>query len=206
MTIILDRGHGQNTLGKGSPYALSGVKPEYYLKEWLWADEISCRIASILRRKGYNPYILVPEKIDVPLSVRCDRANRIYAQDKDSFLVSIHVDAYGDGSKWEQPNGWSVWTTPGITKSDTLADFLVTEAAKTFVGKRIRSYSFQSLGRDFEASFKILKDVKCPAVLTENFFQTNIEDCKYILSDKGKEDIIKCHVNGIINYINQIKK
>jgi N-acetylmuramoyl-L-alanine amidase len=32
-----------------------------------------------------------------------------------------------------------------------------------------------------------------PAVLTENFFYSNADDCKYLCSKKGKEDIVKLH-------------
>jgi N-acetylmuramoyl-L-alanine amidase len=50
--------------------------------------------------------------------------------------------------------------------------------------------------------FTILSKTLCPAVLTENFFQDNKEDVAYMLSAEGKKAIIKCHVDGIINYIN----
>lgn len=203
--ILIDRGHGINTEGKGSPYALSGTHPMYYLKEWQYCDEIAARTVEELKRKGYPAMRLVTEKYDVPLSERCARANRQYLRDKNTFLVSIHVDAYGDGKRWTEPKGWSVWTTPGVTESDKLADYLVQEAAKTFSDRKIRYYSFQPLGRDFEANFKILTGTRCPAVLTENFFQTNVDDVKFLLSDEGKKKVIKCHVNGIINYINSLK-
>jgi len=38
-------------------------------------------------------------------------------------------------------------------------------------------------------------------VLTENFFQDNKEDVKYLLSDKGLGDCIECHVRGIEYYL-----
>ena len=41
-----------------------------------------------------------------------------------------------------------------------------------------------------------------PAVLTENFFQDNKEDVEFMQSESGKKAIVRCHVNGIINYIN----
>ena len=48
--ILLDNGHGSNTIGKCSP--------DKKLKEL-----------------GYNPHILVPEDNDIPLNTRVKRAN-----------------------------------------------------------------------------------------------------------------------------------
>lgn len=47
---------------------------------------------------------------------------------------------------------------------------------------------------------------KCPAVLTENFFQDNKEDVDYLYSDKGKQAIIKTHVDAIIRYVQKYGK
>ena len=45
------------------------------------------------------------------------------------------------------------------------------------------------------------RDTKCAAVLTENLFQDNIDDVKYLLSNEGKTAIADLHVNAISNYI-----
>ena len=65
--ILLDNGHGENTPGKQSPDGL--------LKEYAYTREIVQRIYSSLKDLGYNPYILVPETNDIPLSTRVKRAN-----------------------------------------------------------------------------------------------------------------------------------
>ena len=54
---------------------------------------------------------------------------------------------------------------------------------------------------DKEANFYIIKNSKCPAVLTENFFYDNKEDLKYITSDLGHFEIVKTHVHGIFDYV-----
>ena len=46
-----------------------------------------------------------------------------------------------------------------------------------------------------------LKHTNCPAVLTENFFQDNKEDVEYLTSDVGFHQIVRTHVEGILNYI-----
>ena len=65
--ILLDNGHGADRLGKRSP--------DGKLKEYAYAREIVQRIYSSLKDLGYNPYILVPETNDIPLSTRVKRAN-----------------------------------------------------------------------------------------------------------------------------------
>jgi N-acetylmuramoyl-L-alanine amidase len=49
----------------------------------------------------------------------------------------------------------------------------------------------------------MLSDTSCPAVLTENLFQDNKEDVEYLLSDKGKLEIVDLHYEAIVNYINK---
>ena len=51
------------------------------------------------------------------------------------------------------------------------------------------------------ANFYVLKHTQCPAVLTENLFYDNKKDYEYMMSDKGKAEIVDIHVEGIINYI-----
>ena len=41
-------------------------------------------------------------------------------------------------------------------------------------------------------------------VLTENLFQDNKDDVDFLLSDKGKEAIVKLHVDGIVSYLKSI--
>ena len=205
MVVILDNGHGYNTSGKGSPYALHSVKPEVYIKEYKVARELVKDIAYKLKLRGVNTYILVPEEYDVSLTERCNRANRIYARDKKSFVVSVHLNAAGSGRQWMNATGWEIWTSVGITESDKIADYFVKEAVKTFKGQRIRRKSSTPLNQDFEKNFTILAKTSCPAVLTENFFQDCLNDAKYILSKEGHDAIVNCHVNAIINYLKDKK-
>ena len=59
---------------------------------------------------------------------------------------------------------------------------------------------------DWEENFYILVKTKCPAVLTENFFQDNKEDVAFLNSDEGKQAIIKTHVDAIIKYVTKYGK
>ena len=54
---------------------------------------------------------------------------------------------------------------------------------------------------DIESNFYVLKNTNCPAVLTENFFQDNKDDVDYLTSDLGFHQIVRTHVEGILNFI-----
>ena len=206
MKVLIDNGHGYNTKGKGSPYSLNGIKPELQFKEWAFTREIARRLQKELKARGIDSALLVPEDIDISLQERCRRANQYYRVNKDVFLVSIHANAAGNGTQWMSARGWEIHTSQGITESDRIADFFIDEAVKVFKGKKIRIYSYSPLNRDKETNLYILVHTACPAVLTENFFQDNIEDVKYLMSEKGKEEIVKCHADAITKYIQSKKK
>ena len=92
-------------------------------------------------------------------------------------------------------------TTRGKTKSDVLAEYLYKRAEKNFKGRKIRKDTSDG-DSDKEAGFYIIKNAKCPAVLTENFFYDNKDDLKYMTSEEGIHSVVRTHVEGIIDYIN----
>lgn len=194
MIILIDRGHGIDTLGKRSP--------DESLIEWKYCDEIAKRVKDELISKGYDCRLVVDVPDDIPLGTRCKIVNDIVKDNKDCLLVSIHNDAHGLGDKWTIANGWScfVYREAG-EDSKKLAGFLYDEAKNKGYKMRIQ---YQGV-KYWTAGYYILKHTKCPAVLTENLFQTNHADVDYLLSDRGKQDIVDVHINGIINYINSKK-
>ena len=58
---------------------------------------------------------------------------------------------------------------------------------------------------DKEANLYVIKNTKCVAVLTENFFQDTKADVEYLTSEAGRHAIIRTHIEGIIDYINSKK-
>lgn len=196
MKILIDNGHGSNTAGKRSPDGL--------FREYAYAREIAAEVTYQLRRKGYDAELLVPELYDVALIERVHRVN-VKCQSNGAsnvLLVSIHCNAAGNGKEWKSARGWEAWTSPGQTEGDKLAECLYESALEAFAaGTPIRS-DWGDGDFDKENHFTILSKTFCPAVLTENFFQDNKEDVEFMQSESGKKAIVKCHVNGIINYIN----
>lgn len=184
--VILDNGHGEETLGKRSPIWADGTQ----LFEWKFNRHIVKRIAEELERLDIPYHILVPEDTDISLGERCRRANKVYnSNDGNAYLLSIHANAGGG-------TGWECFTSVGETKSDEMASILCKEAQSTFIGQRMR-FDHTDGDPDKEAPFYILRKTACPAVLTESFFMDTEKDCRYIMSEEGREAIVKVHVEAI---------
>ena len=197
MKILIDNGHGSNTPGKRSP--------DGRLLEYKYTREIAQAVVNRLLRAGYDAELLVPEEYDVTLLERVHRVN-VKCQSlgkRNVIVVSIHCNAAGNGREWLKASGWEIWTSEGQTESDILAEWLIRTADMNFPGK-IREWRHLENERDKEKNFTILKSTLCPAVLTENFFMDNKADVAYLLSPEGREAIIRCHVHGIVNYIESI--
>lgn len=194
MKILLDNGHGENTPGKRSP--------DGKFREYLYAREITEAIERELKLRGYDAERIVHENVDVPLAERARRVNELCGRlgTSNVILISIHCNAAGNGSEWMQARGWAAYTSKGKTKADKLAECLYNAASCHLTGQKLRK-DYSDGDSDWEESFYILRKTKCPAVLTENFFQDNKDDVDYMLSSDGKQNIINTHVNGIIQYI-----
>ena len=197
MHIILDNGHGLNTPGKRSP--------DGTLIEAIYTRQLVKDLAPELEKLGHTVHILVPEPEDIPLNVRVKRINAVCRAVgvKNTILISIHLNAAGDGTKWMNATGWSCYTCKGQTESDRLADCLYKAAEQILKNKVIRSDYARDGDPDWEEDFYILRHSLCPAVLVECFFMDNKNDQKYLLSNSGRESIIDIIVCGVLSFTNR---
>jgi N-acetylmuramoyl-L-alanine amidase len=196
MKILIDAGHGIDTPGKRSP--------DGAFREYLWNREIADLVCEDLGIDGYNVSLVVTETNDIPLITRVNRVNAIcnkYGKD-DVILVSIHSNAAGNGKDWMNAQGWSCYTTKGDTKSDILAELLYDSFERSFPDKKMRK-DMQDGDRDWEENFYIIQKTKCPAVLIENFFYDNKEECHWLMQEAVKVRIAMAIEQGIKDYVRQ---
>ena len=194
MKILIDNGHGIQTKGKRSP--------DGKLLEYAYTRDLARQIVKILKSRGYDSELLVPED-DIPLSERVRRTNA-YCQalgKSNVILISLHINAAGDGTKWMNATGWSCYTCKGQTESDRLADCLYKAAEQILKNQVIRTDYARDGDPDWEENFYILRKSHCAAVLSENYFMDNQSDLEYLQSRVGKQAIIDTHVEGIIKYL-----
>lgn len=186
--VLLDNGHGKETAGKRSPVWSDGSQ----LFEYEFNRDIVRRIVEQLEAENIPYRVLVPEETDITLSERVKRANDIAKEYNNKvYVLSVHANA-GSGT------GWEVYTSPGQTAADPIATVFAEEATREFVpdGWRMR-FDHTDGDPDKEANFYILTKTTCPAILTENFFMDTEKDCRFIMSEDGRERIANMHVAAI---------
>ena len=130
--VLLDNGHGENTVGKRSP--------DGRLREYAYTREIARMVKARLGYHGIQAEILVPENYDVTLEERMARANKICTlQGKENCIfISIHCNAAGSG-KWMSARGWSGFIYRGASQnSKDLANFLADATVKQ--GIKVRNF------------------------------------------------------------------
>ena len=222
LIVCLDPGHAVSTPGKRSPYSACKVEPALDFYEYKFNREIVDMLAKKLSEQGIEVFITTDKNrdgdIDVSLTTRATRAwNAIKASGKKGIFVSVHANANGKGSAWDKAKGWSTYTTKGQNISDQLADYFYDEAEKIFDGKKLKIRTDKSDNdRDWEENFTVIFKMEqfstkngkptVPSVLTENFFYSNVDDCKYLCSNKGKENIVKLHFQAILGFVENVFK
>ena len=111
-----------------------------------------------------------------------DRRELTNKANSDAF-VSFHLNA----AKRQAAKGFEGFTTPGETRADPLADMILRRMEERFPG-RTRRYDMRDGDRDKEAKFAVLW-AKCPCVLMEFGFITNLEDKAFLI----RPDTMQAH-------------
>lgn len=191
--VLLDNGHGKETKGKRSP--------DGALREWAWARAMAARIEKELQRLGAQCQRIVPEERDVPLEERAARVNRAAAAAEarglEAVLVSLHCNAAGAGKTWEAARGWGAYVARrGGAGSRRLAGCL----AAAMPGELITVRQPRAGQRYWEEDFYILRYARPAAVLTENLFMDNRDDCRMLLAEEWQARLAAGHVAGLAMY------
>ena len=196
MKVLIDPGHGIDTPGKRSP--------DGQFLEYLWNRQVADMLLERLVAMGIDASLVVTETNDVTLRNRVNRVNTICNKVGASqvLLVSIHANAAGNGSSWMNAKGWSCYTSKGKTKSDQVAECLYDAFEAEFPDRKIRK-DMSDGDKDWEENFYVLEKSRCPAVLLENFFYDNKEECAWMLQDETKRRIASAAAKGIAKYVEQ---
>ena len=193
---LFDNGHGgiidgvYQTSGKRSPVWDDGS----ILYEGEFNRAIVNRLVKLCKENNIDYVNLVDTQEDVSLGDRVRSANSIAkSSDKKCIYVSIHANGFDK----ESANGWSVYTSPGKTKSDDIATILFEKSMREFKGEYMRKDTTDG-DPDKESNFYVLVNTSMPAILSENFFMTNYDNChKYLLPKEGRDRVAKIHFEMI---------
>jgi N-acetylmuramoyl-L-alanine amidase len=207
--VILGTAHRLREPGK--------MSPDGKLREAVWSREIILDLKAKLQEYGVTTYIDYPD-FDLPktmqtpsvrlerqreLALRVNEVNSICDRYgvKNVLYVSIHLNAAGSDGKWHDASGWQVCVSPeGSFFSRLLADKLFDTARKH--GLKVRQPF--ATRKYWEQSLYVLNRTHCPAVLTENLFMDNKNDAGFLLSEEGRHEMERIHLEGILAYINEL--
>ena len=192
--FLLDSGHGgiiddiYMTQGKRSPRWPNGSQ----LFEGEFTRAIVKRILGWSMLFGINCIDIINSEEDVSLSARVRKANEyIFLGSANVVYVSIHANAGGG-------RGIEVFTSPGQTASDEIATVFLKKLGIVFPDVRKRT-DYSDGDPDKEANFYVLTKTKMPAVLTENFFMDNKDECQNILmTESGRDRIALAHLAAMV--------
>jgi N-acetylmuramoyl-L-alanine amidase len=196
---IFDNGHGgiidgvYQTAGKRSPEWEDGTQ----LFEGEFNRSIVDRLVKMCKDNNIECVNLVDTQEDISLRKRTDAANDIYREQRDKDGKDcIYISVHANGFSQESAHGWGVYTSPGETKSDKIASVLYVRAEEEFPNHKMRKDTTDG-DPDKEANFWVLRKTVMPAILSENFFMTNREESKLLLSEEGRDRIAKIHFDMI---------
>jgi len=198
---IFDPGHGglvdgkYQTAGKRSPKFADGK----VLFEGVNNRDNVQRIMKAFRENGLECVDVVDSENDVSLIERVKKANKL-SKDRKCVYISIHSDANGDGVKWDQASGMSVYTSKGQTKSDIFASIVIDELYNKFTSTIKWRTNNTDGDKDQEENFYVLKNTDCPAILCELGFHTNEAETKRMMTLDYKNKIVDAMVASAIKW------
>lgn len=189
LIVILDPAHGEDVKGKSSP---DGTH-----KEYLWSREICKKLEEKLRANDFKVEYTNQFQYEIGLSKRKSIANNIKSNSCEyKFLVSLHNNAAGDGTKWLNATGFEIYTSNGQTKSDEFATIIFNNLKKDFPGINAR-VDYSDNDPDKESNFTVLMG-NYYAVLIEWLFQDNKEDVKLLGDNNVNSRFIDSLVKSFI--------
>lgn len=205
--IAIDAGHGSDTAGKRTCKLTKDIgqfKKGQQIHEH-WINALICvRLASELKKLGYDIVKsawdddVVTDDVDLALGTRqanIKRANCLVS-------VSIHLNASGDGIKWDSGQGTEVLIHNNTSKagdSSNLAKLVLTQLIKGAAQKN-RGVKTQELAMCNCSALGVKA-----AILVECGFMTNQHEAEGLLADPDYWDECAIEIaTGIHNYIKSV--
>ena len=187
---IPDFGHGGmiNRVYQTAPRKMY-EHPNFVIYEGVFNRSVGGYLISMMEKFGMKYVDISSGQLDLPLGLRSKYANLVSAVYGPGNCVGISV--HGNAGKG---TGFEVWTSPGYTKSDPMADVLALEIMKEFPDETFRSdRTDPEKDYDKESPFHILTKTNCPWVLSENGFMDRLKDAKKMMTSEFQYKVAKAH-------------
>jgi N-acetylmuramoyl-L-alanine amidase len=195
---LIDAGHGgmKNGVYTTAPAKMWKFPDGLVIYEGVINRAISKRVWLKLTELDIDFALVYDDQEDYSLEKRVSIADKVYAKDKRAIYLSIHSNS-GAGS------GFEIFTSPGQSKSDKVANIFCETYQKFFPSFPFRK-DLSDGDADKEENFYVLRKTDCPALLVENLFFDNRREAEFLLSEDGQRKIAACIVNCIQN-VEQLK-
>ena len=111
--FLLNSGHGEDTLGKRSPFVPAGVI------EYTFNRSVVMNILDIAESENLTVVHIDPEYEAVPLAEIVRRANDYYANNSDCIFIAVHANAApgGDDQWMDDVHGATVLVSPRASQT-----------------------------------------------------------------------------------------
>lgn len=203
--VYLDAGHGgidpsgnYTTAGKRFFHPQGTFHEGGFFYEGAFNRTMVKRVAAKLNNLGISNLIVSHDYLDTSLQYRVDMANWYHRNYKEGVFVSSHANA----SINNLARGFEVYTTPGVTRSDSLAELLYNQV-ESLLGNKIRLRpNLMDGDKDKEARFFVLRKTAMPAILIEHLFFDNFEDAKLLFDEEVQELFAEAQVRAILEFSN----
>lgn len=215
--LVVDYGHGRETPGKYYEFTDHGG---LICREWITNRMTAARVIKAMVNAGRRVFDVVADRYweaddvnapdwswmklessDPPLSARCRRANK----HPDGLGISFHSNAVGYSNKGPSlsARGATMYTSPGNTDSDIIAEWLYIEFVWAFAKQPVfmRKGDLRDGDHDMEARFAMLTKTAGTWVLPEMLFFVNIDDARFLLSDQGQKVISRAYVDALLPFV-----
>lgn len=190
---LLDAGHGglKDGVYTTAPAKMFKFPDGLVIYEGVINRIIVHLMALRLDAAGIDYAYVYQEVEDTSLQNRVRYADNHYAKDRRAVYLSVHSNSGGG-------TGFEIFTSPGQTKSDKIANIFCETYKKHFPTKLFREDKSDG-DADKEADFYVLRKTDCPSILVENLFFDNRKEAEFLLSVDGQMQIANCIVDCILN-------
>lgn len=202
--IFLDAGHGGCT-PRGryttAPSKMFKHRTGNFHKGTLFYEGVKNReycslLHEILVSKGITVIPVYHEYKDTSLSKRVNVANYYHKH----IAKGIYISEHSNATPQHTARGFSIWTSPGKTKSDVYAEMFINMYQDKFshdswgvpADKKIRTLvNLKDGDKDYEARFYVLVNTDMPAILLENLFFDNLLDANLLMLESYRRSYVE---------------
>lgn len=211
LIVYLDAGHGGLTPdgdyttrpNKMFKHKEDGFHSGRMFYEGVFNRQVAGLLAALIEADERMEVVRIYDNVkDLSLERRMQLANYHYrsecvAEGNVGIGVSIHANA----SQLHRARGWEVYTSPGRTRADKLAELIYKEVDDLAPQFRFPMRPDVTDGdHDREARFYVLTKSAMAFVLTENLFFDQIDDARILMDEHFWNLLAEAHYRALVEY------